>query len=127
MAIHQPGFTADPGRSGCRWPSAGMTTNFWMGSTGSTVNVRLDGGRAVKAVRTQQMQGEGQLIGAAWSDPVAVQEQLVHGGSLADRTMHLWWLELPSDLAAGKHTAQVTATDAYGRQFTETQSFRVGK
>jgi hypothetical protein len=104
-----------------------LTTNFWMGGTGSTVTVQLDGGKTVRAVRTQQLQGEGQLIGAEWSDPAAVQEQLVHGGSLADRTMHLWRLELPADLAAGEHTAKVTAADVHGRQFTETLTFRVVK
>lgn len=102
-----------------------LTTNFWMGSTGSAVEVQIDGGPAVEAVRTQQMQGEGQLVGAEYSDPVAVQEQLVHGGSLADRMMHLWRLELPADLAAGEHTATVTSTDIYGRQFTETLTFQV--
>ncbi|GAC1377399.1 MAG: hypothetical protein NVSMB43_18560 [Pseudarthrobacter sp.] len=96
-----------------------------MGSTGSTVKVQLDGGETAEAVRTHQMQGEGQLVGAAYSDPVAVQEQLVNGGSLADRSMHLWRLQLPNDLAAGEHTATVTATDVYGRTFTETLTFRV--
>jgi len=96
-----------------------------MGSTGSTVKVQIDGGETVEADRTQKMQGEGQLIGAEWSDPVAVQEQLVNGGSLADRMMHLWRLELPSDLSVGEHTAKVTSTDAYGREFTESLSFQV--
>lgn len=102
-----------------------LTTNFWMGSTGSTVKVQFDGGQTVEAARTQQMQGEGQLVGAEWSDPAAVQQQLVHGGSLADRMMHLWRLELPSGLAAGGHTANVTATDVYGRDFTQTLTFQV--
>ncbi|MCE3293587.1 MAG: phosphoesterase [Arthrobacter sp.] len=102
-----------------------LTTNFWMGSTGSTVKVQIDGGQPVEAVRTQQMQGEGQLVGAEWSDPIAVQEQLVSGGSLADRMMHLWRLQLPSDLAAGEHTATVTSTDVYGRTFTDTLTFQV--
>ena len=104
-----------------------LTTNFWMGSTGSTVDVKIDGGDTTEAVRTQQMQGEGQLVGAEWSDPTAVQEQLVHGGSLADRMMHLWRLELPTDLAVGEHTAEVTATDVHGREFTETLTFEVTK
>lgn len=56
---------------------------------------------------------------------MAVQEQLVNGGSLADRMMHLWKLELPADLAAGEHTATVTATDVYGRTFSETLTFQV--
>ncbi|MEU4361157.1 calcineurin-like phosphoesterase family protein [Promicromonospora sp. NPDC023987] len=102
-----------------------LTTNFWMGSTGSTVTAALDGGKAVEAVRTQPMQGEGQKVGAEWSDPVAVQQQLVHGGSVAERSMHLWRLELPADLAVGTHTAEVTATDVHGRAFTDMLTFEV--
>lgn len=102
-----------------------LTTNFFMGSTGSTVQVSVDGGEAVEAARTQQMQGGGQLVGAEYSDPAAVQEQLVHGGSVADRSMHLWRLELPADLSVGMHTAEVTATDVHGRSYTETLKFEV--
>ncbi|UCM91452.1 calcineurin-like phosphoesterase C-terminal domain-containing protein [Streptomyces marincola] len=102
-----------------------LTTNFWMGSTGSTVEVRIDGGRSREAVRTQPMRGEDQLIGPEWSDPHAVAQQLVHGGSVADRTMHLWRLELPADLDAGRHRAEVTATDVHGREYTDVLHFRV--
>ncbi|MBG6084068.1 calcineurin-like phosphoesterase family protein [Zhihengliuella flava] len=103
-----------------------LTTNFWMGSTGSTVEVELNG-ETTEAVRTQPMQGEDVHVGAEYSDPVAVQEQLVHGGSLADRTMHLWRFELPEDLAAGEHTATVTATDVHGREFTEDITFTIAR
>lgn len=102
-----------------------LTANFWMGSTGSTVEVEIDGGEPVEAVRTQQMRGETPLVGAEWSDPVAIQEQFVHGGGLADRSMHLWRLELPTDLAVGEHTAEITATDVHGRSYTETLTFEV--
>lgn len=102
-----------------------LTTNFWMGSTGSTVTATLDGGEPVEAVRTQPLQGEAQKVGAEWSDPVAVQQQLVHGGSVAERSMHLWRVELPADLVAGTHTAEVTATDVHGREFTQALTFEV--
>lgn len=102
-----------------------LTTNFWMGATGSTVEVSLDGAPAVPAVRTQQARGEGQLIGPEWSDPVAVAQQLVHGGSVADRMMHLWRAELPADLEPGRHEAVVSATDSHGRTFTESLEFEV--
>jgi hypothetical protein len=102
-----------------------LTTNFWMGSTGSTVEVALDGGPADPATRTQELRGEAPRVGAEWSDPYAATQQLVHGGSLADRSMHLWRLELPEDLATGDHRAQVTATDSYGRVFTDTITFQV--
>ena len=102
-----------------------LTTNFWMGSTGSTVQVRVDGGSPVEAERTQQLQGEGVRIGAEWSDPTANLETLPHGGGLVERTMHLWRLELPADLAVGEHTAEVTATDVHGREFTQSLTFEV--
>ncbi len=102
-----------------------LTTNFFIGGTGSTVTVLLDRGRPVQAVRTQAMQGEDQLIGPEYSDPVAVAEQLVHGGSVADRTMHLWRFDLPADLAPGTHRAHVTATDVHGRRYADTLTFQV--
>ncbi|MGO4956484.1 calcineurin-like phosphoesterase C-terminal domain-containing protein [Luteococcus sp. Sow4_B9] len=102
-----------------------LTTNFFMGSTGSTVKVSIDGGRAQTAVRTQPMTGEGQYVGPEYSDPSAVQEQLVNGGSLADRSMHLWRQSLPTDLEVGKHTATVRATDRHGRVSTEKITFEV--
>lgn len=102
-----------------------LTTNVFMGSTGSTVEVSIDGSDPVEAVRTQQLDGEGQRVGAQWSDPAAVQEQLVHGGSLADRSMHLWQFELPASLTPGEHTAEVTSTDVHGREYTEEITFEV--
>ncbi|WP_420157232.1 calcineurin-like phosphoesterase C-terminal domain-containing protein [Nocardiopsis sp. CNT-189] len=102
-----------------------LTTNFFPGSTGSKVEVSIDGGPAGKAERTQRMEGEAVGTGPEYSDPYAVSRQLVHGGSLADRTMHLWRFDLPADLGAGEHTAEVTATDSYGREFTDTLEFEV--
>lgn len=56
---------------------------------------------------------------------MAVPEQLVHGGSPADRAMHLWQLQLPADLVVGKHTAEVASTDVHGRRYTETLASEV--
>lgn len=120
-ALEDPLVLSGEDLAGTTW----LTTNFFMGGTGSTVQVSLDGAAPVEATRTQQMQGEGQLSGPEWSDPAAVQEQLVHGGSVADRSMHLWRLELPADLEPGEHEAEVVATDVHGRQFSETLTFRV--
>ncbi|HLR85751.1 MAG TPA: calcineurin-like phosphoesterase family protein [Nocardioidaceae bacterium] len=102
-----------------------LTTNFWMGSTDSTVEVSIDGGEPTEAVRTQPLNGEDQKVGPLWSDPHAVAQQLVHGGSVADRSMHLWRLPLPSGLDTGTHRARITATDSYGREFQRTMIFKV--
>lgn len=103
-----------------------LTTNFWMGATGSTVQVSIDGGAATEATRTQSMTADDvPRIAAEYTDPSATLEQLVHGGGLHDRTSHLWRLQLPADLAVGEHTATVTATDVHGRESTETLTFEV--
>ncbi len=102
-----------------------LTTNFFFGSTGSTVEVSIDGGPAEEATRTQQMEGEAVNVGVEYSDPYAVSQQLVHGGSLANRMMHLWRFDLPRNLHTGEHTAEVTATDSYGREFTDVLEFEV--
>ncbi|WP_277453550.1 calcineurin-like phosphoesterase family protein [Janibacter sp. DB-40] len=102
-----------------------LTANVFAGSTGTEVTVAIDGGEAKGAQRTQSMTGEARKIGALWSDPVAVQEQLVHGGSVAESSMHIWRSALPADLAAGEHTATVTSTDRDGTVSTETIEFTV--
>ncbi|MGV3154955.1 calcineurin-like phosphoesterase C-terminal domain-containing protein [Corynebacterium sp. 32222D000AT] len=104
-----------------------LTTNFFMGATGSTVEVSFDGAEAVEAERTQPMQGEEQRYGAEYSDPLAVQAQAVHGGSIADRAAHIWRAPLPEDLEEGTHTAQVTATDVHGNTYTKDYEFVVGE
>ncbi|GAB3716068.1 calcineurin-like phosphoesterase C-terminal domain-containing protein [Nocardiopsis oceani] len=104
-----------------------LTTNFFFGSTGSTVDVSLNGGPDEEAARTQQLEGEAVNVGAEYSDPYAVSQQLVHGGSVADRTMHLWRYDLPEGLETGEHTAEVTATDSYGREFTDVLEFEVAE
>ena len=104
-----------------------LTTNFFMGATGSTVEVSFDGADVVEAERTQPMQGEEQRFGAEYSDPLAVQAQAVHGGSIADRAAHIWRAPLPDDLKEGTHTAQVTATDVHGNTYTKDYEFVVGE
>lgn len=45
--------------------------------------------------------------------------------SLAVSSPHLWRLAMPSDLPAGAHVAEVTATDVWGREWTERIAFEV--
>lgn len=102
-----------------------LSANVWAGGTGTEVSVRIDGRPAEPAARTQQLQGETKHVGAEFSDPVAAQQQLVHGGSVAEASGHLWRLDLPEDLAPGEHTATVTQTDRYGVSTTERITFTV--
>ncbi|MDO5628354.1 MAG: calcineurin-like phosphoesterase C-terminal domain-containing protein, partial [Mobilicoccus sp.] len=134
-----------------------VSTNFWMGTTSSKVEVSINGGEKKAATRTQAAQGEEQLIGAEYADPVAATRQLSvartsqastdgprdtqgyrlyrgsqygpgparPGNNLADRMHHMWRYELPADLPKGTHRIEVTATDHYGRQFTQSQAITV--
>lgn len=102
-----------------------LSANVWAGGTGTEVEVSIDGRPAQPAQRTQELDGEAKRIGAEYSDPAAVQEQLVHGGSPAEAASHLWRAELPGDLAAGQHTATVTSTDRYGVASTQEMAFTV--
>lgn len=102
-----------------------LTTNVWAGGTGTEVSVSIDGRPAQQAQRTQRLEGESKRVGAEFSDPAAAQEQLVHGGSVAEASGHLWRLDLPEDLAPGEHTATVTQTDRYGVSTTERITFTV--
>lgn len=102
-----------------------LTTNVWAGGTGTEVSVSIDGRPAQQAQHTQQLEGESKRVGAEFSDPAAAQEQLVHGGSVAEASGHLWRLDLPEDLAPGEHTATVTQTDRYGVSTTERITFTV--
>lgn len=102
-----------------------LTTNVWAGGTGTEVSVSIDSRPAQQAQRTQRLEGESKRVGAEFSDPAAAQEQLVHGGSVAEASGHLWRLDLPEDLAPGEHTATVTQTDRYGVSTTERITFTV--
>lgn len=102
-----------------------LTTNVWAGGTGTEVSVSIDSRPAQQAQRTQRLEGESKHVGAEFSDPAAAQEQLVHGGSIAEASGHLWRLDLPEDLAPGEHTAAVTQTDRYGVSTTERITFTV--
>ncbi|MDH5150936.1 calcineurin-like phosphoesterase family protein [Kocuria palustris] len=102
-----------------------LTTNVWAGGTGTEVSVSIDSRPAQQAQRTQRLEGESKRVGAEFSDPAAAQEQLVHAGSVAEASGHLWRLDLPEDLAPGEHTAAVTQTDRYGISTTERITFTV--
>lgn len=102
-----------------------LTSNFWIGGTGDVVEVSIDDEAPIEAQRTQQLRGEEVLQGVEYSDPAAVQYQLVHGGGPALCSSSLYTADLPTDLAAGEHTAVFTATDVYGKVYTEELTFTV--
>ena len=106
--------------------STWLTTNFWMGSTGSTVKVaaRRRRRRLRRSARSRCR------AKASWLAPSTLirwpsRSSWSTAAAWPTASMHLWRLQLPADLAAGEHTATVTATDVYGRTFTETLTFQV--
>ncbi|MDN5549238.1 MAG: metallophosphoesterase, partial [Brevibacterium sp.] len=59
------------------------------------------------------------------TDPYTASQNLRTSGSVGQSSSHLWRAEMPSDLDLGTHSAEVTGTDRYGREFTETVRFTV--
>ncbi|WP_235686942.1 calcineurin-like phosphoesterase C-terminal domain-containing protein [Tomitella gaofuii] len=102
-----------------------LTTSFYAGSSASEVTISLDGGDATTAQHTQPFEGESLNKGWEFTDPVSATHNLSSTGAVAQASPHLWRVALPEDLAAGEHTAEITATDQYGREYTESFTFTV--
>src|SRR5699024_7768560 len=78
---------------------------------------------AVRAHAAGRGRGPGQGLGV--HDPYTASQNLRTSGNVGQSSSHLWRTEIPSDLGLGTHTAEVTGTDRYGREFTETIRFTV--
>ncbi len=102
-----------------------LTANFSAGSSDARVEVSVDGGAPQEAEHTQPMAGEALNEGWEFSDPHAATRNLLTSGSVPRSSAHLWRLPIPADLDEGTHTAEVTATDNRGREFTDTLRFTV--
>ena len=102
-----------------------LTSSFFGGSTEATVSVSFDGGAAVDAEITQPATGEGENKGWEFTDPISATQNLSTTGNVAQSSPHLWRTAVPADLTPGEHTAEVTATDRYGAEYTETVTFTV--
>ena len=69
--------------------------------------------------RTQEGAGEWPRVGVDFADPFSAPRQL------SDRSMHLWRVRVPANLADGLHVVTVSAVDRHGRPSTERMAFEV--
>jgi len=104
---------------------AWLATSFFGGSTDAEVQVSIDGGAPVAAEHTQPATGEALNVGWEFTETVSGSHNLVTGGALGRSSSHLWRIALPTDLEPGEHTAEITATDRYGRAYSTTPTFTV--
>ncbi|WP_209373638.1 calcineurin-like phosphoesterase C-terminal domain-containing protein [Brevibacterium renqingii] len=102
-----------------------LTSSFLAGTSDARVEVSFDGKRPDQAEHTQPGRGEELAEGWEYTDPYTASQNLRTSGSVGQSSSHLWRAEIPSDLDLGTHTAEVTATDRYGREFTQTVRFTV--
>lgn len=102
-----------------------LTSNVYLGSSDTQVEVSIDGGKSTVAEHTQPGGGEVLREGFEFSDVPAATANLESTGNVTRNSSSLWRSELPTDLSRGTHTAQVTATDEYGRSYTDTVRFTV--
>src|SRR5690625_2651963 len=102
-----------------------LTSSFLAGTSDASVEVSFDGTSPVVAEHTQPGEGEELRKGWEYTDPYTASQNLRTSGGVGQTSSHLWRAEIPSDLDLGTHTAEVTGTDRYGREFTETLRFTV--
>lgn len=89
------------------------------------MQVAIDGGEPVAAEHTQPATGEALNEGWEFTEVVSGTHNLITGGALGRSSSHLWRIALPADLEPGEHTAEVRATDRYGRSHVKTLTFTV--
>ncbi|SLM88727.1 calcineurin-like phosphoesterase C-terminal domain-containing protein [Brevibacterium yomogidense] len=120
-AISERVVTRDDLAEGDTW----LTSSFLAGTSDASVEVSFDGTSPVVAEHTQPGEGEELRKGWEYTDPYTASQNLRTSGGVGQTSSHLWRAEIPSDLDLGTHTAEVTGTDRYDREFTETIRFTV--
>lgn len=120
-AISERVVTRDDLKQGDTW----LTSSFLAGTSDARVEVSFDGKSSKLAEHTQPGKGESLAKGWEYTDPYTASQNLRTSGSVGQSSSHLWRAEMPSDLDLGTHSAEVTGTDRYGREFTETVRFTV--
>ena len=120
-AISERVVTRDDLKQGQTW----LTSSFLAGTSDARVEVSFDGKSPKQSEHTQPGRGEALAKGWEYTDPYTASQNLRTSGNVGQSSSHLWRTEIPSDLDLGTHTAEVTGTDRYGRDFTETIRFTV--
>ena len=120
-AVSERVVTRDDLKEGETW----LTSSFLAGTSDARVEVSFDGKAPKRSEHTQPGKGEALAKGWEYTDPYTASQNLRTSGSVGQSSSHLWRTEIPSDLDLGTHTAEVTGTDRYGRDFTQTVRFTV--
>lgn len=120
-AVSERVVTRDDLKQGETW----LTSSFLAGTSDARVEVSFDGKAPKQSEHTQPGKGEALAKGWEYTDPYTASQNLRTSGSVGQSSSHLWRTEIPSDLDLGTHTAEVTGTDRYGRDFTESVRFTV--
>ena len=106
-----------------RGTSAGIYANYFLGGEKDSLTYRIDAGEWRTMHRVEQADPNYMALLMEWDHT----EELLPGrrGSNAVLSTHLWRGGIPTDLEVGEHQVEVRVLDMFGREFTQTTSYRL--
>lgn len=106
-----------------RGSSAGIYANYFLGSERDSLWLRVDEGEWKRMWQVDQADPNYMADLMEWD----LTEELMPGrrGSNASISTHLWRGNIPTRLDVGEHQVEVRVKDMFGREFTQTTSYRL--
>jgi hypothetical protein len=103
--------------------SAGIYVNFFMGTSGDEVKIRVDKGEWKKMNFLEDYDPSYLVDLFQWD----TSDKLLEGRrpSNPQKSTHLWRSQIPTNLEPGSHQIEVVATDFLGNQFTATKTYLI--
>lgn len=118
MSIWMPKVVRHEARAG-----GGLYVNFFMGSEHDKVEYRVDDGKWRRMTLVKEPDPSYAYLVMRWD----LSDTLLTGNrpGKPKECRHLWSAGLPNNLEPGRHTVEVRATDMFGREFIQKESYEV--
>ena len=105
--------------------SAGIYANFFIGAPNDVVSCRIDDGEWKIMQRVEEFDPTYLHLLHEWdfSDEVIGNDR----PSNSVKCMHLWRINVPTELPVGSHIIEIKATDMFGRTLSQKSSYRIAE